>query len=313
MGQDCSHPRSVPPPGATHNTASLVSLDEVIGKVNAHLRKDLVLDSSRTEFAKLVATTLHSLLRGGLVGKNRYCQLLLGRKMVGKTTLLESLQAAAKTLDQRLRVSMFVSGHHAAGSPVNLIRSAMGLPVRNDSRTPTERVADLCEEMEERGLYAFVVFDELQDVFLSSDPGAKQFIFELSSIGESKKGRIFCVLTGSSSALPQLCFAKLAPALRPSYPAYTGIDMNSIKFQPFYIAPFLEPADFQRLVAHYSPAATEDEAFLSEVFVRTGGCPGLVSIYVERPGSPPDPYTVSSKGIGSAGADDLESRSEHSM
>jgi len=58
--------------------------EDVLGK----LLERLVLDSTRIAFAKLVSTTVYRLLEDKCVNNNRFCQLLLGRKSVGKTTLL---------------------------------------------------------------------------------------------------------------------------------------------------------------------------------------------------------------------------------
>lgn len=75
--------------------------DVIIDELVAAVAKEIYLDNSRSRFVKDAAETLADLVRGSLVGRDRYKRLLLGGKGVGKTALLQCLQKAAKCILER--------------------------------------------------------------------------------------------------------------------------------------------------------------------------------------------------------------------
>ena len=75
---------------------------------------------------------------------------------------------------------------------------------------------------------------------------------------------IHIVMTGSSSELRCLAFGKY-PFPQTSFPNYTKKDLNTTKFQPVWIYPFVEPSDF-RAVYNMMEATRP----MSEVYAYSG-------------------------------------------
>jgi len=57
----------------------------------------IYLDENRMSLVKSTFNCLNNLVSGKLVKQNRFKRLLLGRKAVGKTSMLKNLQNACKT------------------------------------------------------------------------------------------------------------------------------------------------------------------------------------------------------------------------
>ena len=70
--------------------------DQLKAAIVASVKEEAYLDESRLAFVEAIAGTLVQLVDGGLRDCNRFNRLLLGRKAVGKTYLLEKLCLAAK-------------------------------------------------------------------------------------------------------------------------------------------------------------------------------------------------------------------------
>ena len=180
--------------------------------------------------------TLTRLVHGALAGSNGFNVLLLGRKGVGKTGLLTNLQLVALDLfDQIMCITLTFP---KSAPPIQEINKAAGLGL-DDVAT----VADLEAALAACGRYLFLVLDAFQTVFTADCQDGKQVIHEAIEIGQSKRGRIFCVITGSSSELRELCFAERESA-SDWLPHYTRRDMNNVKYQTRWIFPFLSLVDF---------------------------------------------------------------------
>ena len=143
-----------------------------------------------------------------------------------------------------------------------------------------ERLSTFLEHEDKR---LFLVVDEFQDVY------SKRFkevgcptICDVHAIGENASGRIHCIISGSSTHLRQLAFAKLPEQLSSKYPNYDDVDLNSTKYQACWIYPFLDVDSFKSLYKHLkkfenSYELTEEEtATLYDLFNKTGGLPGYL-------------------------------------
>jgi hypothetical protein len=139
----------------------------------------------------------------------------------------------------------------------------------------------LCEkELKNKKKFVFIVLDEIQNLYLKNDNG-KQVINQLSEIGGSREGCIFCIITGSSYHLRQLCFAKLPNNIKEKYPNYISLDLNSTKYSSRWIYPFLDIEDFERLTEiTYTESKKENEVDeknqLALLYLKTGGNPRLL-------------------------------------
>jgi hypothetical protein len=258
------------------------------------------LDQSRRRFVEQSTRTVWQLVNGKLQG-NRFRALLLGRKAVGKTYLLHHLH---KVLGERFPQLLCVKLSYESG----------------DGRLPTERIAMALEELEwynthvrhlqfaedrvqmledliaRRHRYVFLSVDEMQNVYKASCALGTQVVAEIGVIGGSA-GRIHSVITGSSEHLRTLCFAKHQPN-DSKYPNYQGLDLNSTKYQPYWIYPFLEQDDFTEVARRYCNAAgvAYDEDLVADWYLASSGYPGLLREAVSEPDV--QPYSTGSKGIG---------------
>ncbi len=158
----------------------------------------------------------------------------------------------------------------------------------------------LCEkELKSRKKFGFIILDEIQNLYLQNDDG-KTVINQLSEIGGSREGCIHSIITGSSSHLRQLCFAKLSSNIIEKYPNNISLDLNSTKYSSRWIYPFLEIEDFERLTV-FTFQKSEIEYTVSEaskialLYIKTGGNPRLLKELVQSGRSFVDSYSVSLK------------------
>ena len=267
-------------PAVVPGTAPTFSLDTWAEQTLEHIRGEgLYIDGSRNLIVRDVARNLVRLVQGNLVRHDGYCRLLLGRKGVGKTVLVAALRAAAKALLGPLGlVTCHVSG---ASLPVTLPFARMwhmfqGLCAEVHPGDGSEdEVEHLAQAAATLGVRVFLTVDEVDLLFRSVDPNAKIALMQLVALSSSHAGRFLCVMTGSGSEVRRLCFARLpcGEATRGEYPAYTKIDMNSTKFTPMWLDPFLGARDFAGAARAIDAAAyaTMGPAQQAEFYVAAGG------------------------------------------
>lgn len=257
---------------------------------------------------------------GRLHNADRYKRLLLGRKAVGKSFLLQELQAAAAThlRDRNLKcVKIDCSSVGSASCLVGAIAQQIGgrcNVIDTWNRLRGQRLHERREQLElwlqKHRVYVFCVIDELQHVFMAACPHGGSIVDELSGFGSSKSGVIHWVLNGSSADLREL-FTGRYPYPAPNYPRYCKRDLNDTKFVPMTIAPFLEANDFRELVAfhatHLSRATPPSDAEVSQLYLATGGLPGAVHECLMHTVPRVSAYATSAKGLGAAGSADVSS------
>lgn len=291
---------------------------ELIEKIAANVAAadEFVLDYSRRRFIQDAAASLADLVQGRLVNMDRYKRLLLGRKGVGKTTMLHRLLKVASTmLGRHGLICVYLDYSDAASAPMPLESVVAALPTafrlflqaRLLMAPRYEHIAIVESFLHNRGITVFAVVDELQNVYRACKQG-KRIIGQLSALGASKAGVLHWILSGSSAYLRQLVTARLD---FPSgdWPNYTKLDLNETKFVPVTIEPFVEPADFRSLVRQLvlDGVTPPDEAALGELYLRTGGVPSFVAERLARGTLAVDSFVVSSKDIGRRGATDSDS------
>ena len=89
------------------------------------------------------------------------------------------------------------------------------------------------------------LFDEFQGAYLEKVTVGVSIIEETSVIAGSQGGTIHLIVTGSSSVLRALAFAKLQPSDCSTYPSDTKLDLNSTKLQPRWISVIKSAHDFR--------------------------------------------------------------------
>ena len=200
---------------------------EIIELENEFINKiaqNLYLDSKRDSFARETYRSLKYMTGGFYKNHTGYQRLLLGRKGVGKTVFLLEIQKVAKEIFSDNLITIYESYLDNTDSilPSTLICNAIGIKVKND-------IEYIEKELIKTSKTIFIVLDEIQNLFIKNSNG-KSIIGELSEIGGALEGRIYCIITGYSYNLRQLCFANLAINEKANYPNYTSLDLNSTKF-----------------------------------------------------------------------------------
>jgi len=245
-------------------------------------QKNVILSQDRTVFLQRASLTLWELVRGALVGRNRFCVLLLGRKAVGKTFLLETLCNVVYTtpfFKDVLVISLSIESGNLDRTPLEEIAFRLSLTYHN-----VQNLFELVtKKLQNRNKKVFLVLDKFQNAYKSVCVNGKQIISEIAQIGGSQLGLIYCIIIGSGSEVRRLAYAKLPvdKKVKAKYPHYGGLDINSTKYQPYWIYPFLAP-DFHKL--SFPPNADKEDLYL-----RSGGFPGMIY-------NSSAPYSVGLKG-----------------
>lgn len=256
-------------------------------QITEHVSRELVMDDSRTKFVTVVAGELQK-LHDGTLKSNRFRKLLLGRKNVGKTVLVKSLLNACITDFVCIYENLQTSGGRSL--PFKRIWNELNKLKLVDSVPDETSCEDLIEQLHKCGKNVFFVVDEFQLIFSNKFERtfSVDYTSEMCTLADSRDGRIHCIITGSSSVLRRLCFAKYTPKqANDPFPHYIAIDMNSTKFQPYWIYPHLG-APFLGLVARYH--RNLDVGSILNCYIQSGCCAGLVEMYPNF-----QPYTVSIK------------------
>jgi hypothetical protein len=274
------------------------------------MRADLVyLDESRLRVVRDAACTLDLLVDGRLVGANRFRRLVLGRKGVGKSTLLKQLaRCARERFGKRELVTVELKGSSCNDLPVDVICRACGVRLRQAA--PGEsRVDALDAALEAKRLFVFLLLDEVQHIF-ARHPAGGDAIAELTELGDSDAGRVHVIMTGSGSVARRLCFGKLRmgsdEALQ--YRWYSGCDMNSTKYNAVTIYPFLGPdfvgaLDAMRRGCGRSLDQATAEGNVTELYLQTSGVASTMVAVLNKGDVARDGW---SGGLRSCAADELQ-------
>jgi len=243
--------------------------------------KGMYLDWSRKSFFERQENLIKSLSEGKLVGKNRFRELLLGLKAVGKSKILKTLEAyvenyfqsvlpiyvtydASETLPSKRIFDRLSEKHPSTADEI----SELGLCSKVEL---SDRVESLERFLQKKNLRILLLVDEFNLVYKKKADIGQPIVAELSLFASSDLGVNHCVVSGSSTVLRRLAFAKLATHEMPDFPSYKGIDLNSTKLQPSWIFPVITAMEFRELV---TKRGEKDQ--LLERFLCSGGRPGLV-------------------------------------
>ena len=126
----------------------------------------------------------------------------------------------------------------------------------------------------------------VDNVFHSAEDVARQTFDDAYLFGSSRSGLVHCIVTGSSSVLRQLCFARLPRELLAEYPGYAKKDMNDTKYIARWMYPFLSEKDFYgalQLLGRKglgTVAAGEGD----KMFLHTGGNIRRMELYLQFAG-----------------------------
>ena len=256
-------------------------------------KRGFYLDQSRTNFLENHYRLLLELKNGKLKGRNRFRELLLGVKAVGKTALVHILRDFTKSHMKDIIV-VFASFDAEVRAPTVLILNAIKKLsscrnlLNNVAKviTPLEKIEIIEEWLLENNLRVLCLFDEFQGAYLKKESVGVSIVEETSAIAGSQGGTIHLIVTGSSSVLRALAFAKLKPSDCSTYPSYTKLDLNSTKLQPRWISVIKSAHDFRCFCKSHNLDRTDLR------YIYSGGRPGLI---FEEPDLDNIPYSLTVK------------------
>lgn len=202
------------------------------------------LDDQRIEFLQRHHGIVSQLLRNELVGKNRFRELFLGSKGVGKTSLLQVL--AEYTIETCPQVLVVLIRYHIDTSGILetvLARIGEKYPSLHNEFSAvkgfllSEEIANFERLLQRYNLKFLLLVDEFQFVYKQPRGIGTQIIREIAALSDSCLGVNHIILSGSSTDLPKLAFATLTVDEKTQYPSFEGIDLNSTKLRPHWIFP----------------------------------------------------------------------------
>ena len=145
------------------------------------------------------------------------------------------------------------------------------------------------------GKRLFLVVDEFQDLYTTATDSmlSRLTIKDAYALGEDTNGQIHCIISGSSTYLRHLAFAKLPKDLHSQFPNYSSLDLNSTKYQARWIYPFLDEQSLVNLYQTMNKGPPHSD--IINTFLQTGGSPGCLSELIR--GSIPSTYHISIKSV----------------
>lgn len=261
-------------------------------------KQKLFLDQSRKEFLERHDLLIDELVKGKLRGRNRFRELLLGVKSVGKSELCKILNSYTKEMHPQV-LTVYIS--YDSCDTLLSDRICQQIAVQKHVRQSEIRVILSLTEAQQRieklelfleanNIRLFLLVDEFHFVYNKPVNIGEEIVKEMSVISGTSLGYIHCILTGSSSCLRALVFAKLEPEKEAEYKSYgRKVDLNSTKLQPKWIFPITEAKDFCELLEMRGIEVDDDVA---KRFFFSGGRPGLA---IEPPKYDDIPYYLGAK------------------
>ena len=247
--------------------------EDVIIAMKKIKHSSLVLDKERSSFFLTIAELLLKLVTGKLEGCNRFNILVIGRKAVGKTSMLLAIMSGCAFLQQYNRQRIIVVRIDCTlPDHSSLIDRAYKLSKIKKPESYGFEAEQLAEVAKLYGYRFVFLVDEFQAVYKRgwSQEDATLFISSVSSLLESTSGQFFLVVTGSGSELRRLAYGKFKGDTSP-YPNYYGRDLNSTKLQPVFMMPFQDVSAFCELCAQY------EIVDVVTAFCKSAGYPGLLT------------------------------------
>ena len=200
------------------------------------LSEPLLLDESRKVFIRH-AIDIFRRLGSDLRGQNRLIHsVLLGRKSVGKSALLEALGLYAKSKGIiSLRLD-FKNPQEQA--PLDSVATALGFTI---STSCIDRLGFVQSRLPP-ATRIFITVDEAQWMYFSDRRNGRQAFCDLSVLGGNRSGQFFVIVSGSQY-LRQLVFAEfdIPDATLLGFSNYYKENLNSHKFLQHFIYPITEP------------------------------------------------------------------------
>lgn len=270
--------------------------------------KIFIEEISRKDFLEEFANTLERLINGELIGRNDFRRTLLGRKGVGKTSILTAISDSCrelKMIQYRLLIVILNDQNSSKLTPIKAIINQLPLYLRLllelEIRYSDMHVTTVATFLQSHGYYVLGLFDEFQNLFRNSSlEHAKEVALQLSAIADNTNGVFHWILSGSATYLRKIITAQLEAPKDGKlllFPFYTGLDLNDTKFKFRSIFPFLNKDDFINYLGFIKSNVNEKDYL--NLYLSTGGVPRLLSyLATESCCKSPNPdYSLKTKGL----------------
>lgn len=137
--------------------------------------KIFIEEISRKDFLEEFANTLERLINGELIGRNDFRRTLLGRKGVGKTSILTAISDSCrelKMIQYRLLIVILNDQNSSKLTPIKAIINQLPLYLRLllelEIRYSDMHVTTVATFLQSHGYYVLGLFDEFQNLFRNS-------------------------------------------------------------------------------------------------------------------------------------------------
>jgi hypothetical protein len=279
--------------------AQLSQKQKSITLVEFAQKQKLFLDQSRKEFLDRHELLIDHLVKGKLRGRNRFRELLLGVKSVGKSELCKILNSYMKEMYPQV-VTVYIS-YDSSDTQLSIrICQEIAAVQKHVCQSEIREILSLTEAqqrieklelfLEANDIRLFLLVDEFHFVYNKPANIGEEIVKEMSVISGTSLGYIHCILTGSSSCLRALAFANLEPEKEAQYRSYDRkVDLNSTKLQPKWIFPIVKAKNFCKLL---EIRGIEVDGHVAKRFFCSGGRPGLA---IEPPNYHDIPYSLGAK------------------
>eukprot|EP01038_Epipyxis_sp_PR26KG_P010339 gene10339-13890_t len=266
----------------------------------------IYLDESRKSFFERHLKVIEDLISGKLKGRNRFRELLLGVKSVGKST---SIMAIRNFVNQKypevVCIHIKYDGCDKLLSDVIMNVMLKKYPNSEDELVTIKtidivhwKIEALEEWLHRHNIKLLILLDEFHTVYRKAVTIGRVIVQELSAFADSSAGINHIIVTGSSSILRKLAFAKIPVEVESTYPSYDKSDLNSTKLQPQWIYPIVDGRQFAEMLT--GMGINQDK--FTQQFINSAGRPGLAIEVLNE-----IPYALTVKCL-SAASDSIESQ-----
>lgn len=273
----------------------------------------IYIDESRRQFFERHHNIISKLLNGELVRKNRFRELLLGSKSVGKTILLKILAEYTKNNTSNLLVVDIRYNLHNW----RILKVAIKVILENYPQYKefsnidlTDLMSQQIEKFEELlvkyNLKLLLLVDEFQFVYNLPYAIGTEIVHEIAALSDSNNGLNHMIVSGSSTFLRKLVFAKLLVNEQTpfQYPSFERKDLNSTKLQPHWIFPIVDWSDAKYFCERFLEINNPEQ--ILKRFILGGGRPGLMIFNTND-----IPYTIDPSSL--LQGDTVESKIIHAL
>jgi hypothetical protein len=202
-----------------------------IKKSHTNIKMDLREDMQ----SSLIKTTVDKLINGQLICQNRFHTLLIGNNAQSYLNWIEqsynkNVSIIRCTTDRLLYYDLL--------DHINFSLLQNKYTWNKEDRNSGYAHQELIEHLETHDMNLIILIPNLERIFTNAwnKEECNNFIRDIKRLTSSASGRVYVCASSKSEHIAQLCFSKsISDEIRPLFPNYTGIDLNSAKLQPVWL------------------------------------------------------------------------------